>query len=190
MRARRDPSVRFSLPMPPELPSHPVVRAFATTFVVFVIAVTLAGCGDDGGSDAATTASATTTGVQPAEVSAVRVSGLYPNDTWSGRTVTYMRRLCKRGRLSVSLSGDAGLFVEPTRVVARSNGAVVGRVRFRPEGSAVLSVPVSPPAGSSDCRVIYTVTPTAVPAKVTAGSNPDPRVLGAHFNRFLYWPKP
>ena len=109
------PSIRFSRPMPPELPSHPVVRAFATTFVVFVIAVTLAGCGGDGGSDAATTDSGTTTGVQPAEVSAVRISGLYPNDTWSGRTVTYVRRLCERGRLSVSLSGDAGLFVEPTR---------------------------------------------------------------------------
>ena len=176
--------------MPPELPSPPVVRAFTTTFVVFMIAVTLAGCGGDGGSDAATTDSGTTTGVQPAEVPAVRISGLYPNDTWSGRTVTYVRRLCEPGRLSVSLSGDAGLFVEPTRVVARSNGAVVGRVRFQPEGRAVLSVPVSPPAGSSDCRVIFTVTPTAVPAKVTAGSNPDPRVLGAHFNRFVYRPKP
>lgn len=167
-----------------------MVRAFATTFVVCVIAVTLAGCGGDGGSDAATTDSGTTTGVRPAEVSAARVSGLYPNDTWSGRTVTYVRHLCERGRLSVSLSGDAGLFIEPTRVVARSNGAVVGRVRFQPEGHAVLSVPVSPPAGSSDCRVTYTVTPTAVPAKITAGTNADPRVLGAHFNRFVYRPRP
>jgi hypothetical protein len=164
-----------------------VVRAFATTFVVFMIAVTLAGCGDNSGS-AATIDSGTTTSVQPAGVSAVRVSGLYPNDTWSGRTVTYERSLCERGRLSVSLSGDAGLFVEPTRIVARSNGAVEGRVRFRPEGGAVLSVPISPPAGSSDCRVIYTVTPTAVPAEVTEGLNPDPRVLGAHFNRFIYRP--
>jgi hypothetical protein len=175
--------------MPHGLPSRPVVRAFATTFVVFVIAVTLAGCGS-GESDAATTNSGTTTGVQPAEVSAVHISGLYPNDTWSGRTVTYVRRLCERGRLSVSLSSDAGLFIEPTRVVARSNGAIVGRVRLQPEGRAVLSTPVSPPAGSSDCRVVFTVTPTAVPAKVTAGSNPDPRVLGAHFNRFVYRPKP
>ncbi len=167
-----------------------VVIRRATTFVVFVIAVTLAGCDGNGGSDATTTDPGTTTGVQPAEVSAVRISGLYPNDTWSGRTVTYVRRLCTPGRLSVSLSGDAGLFLEPTRVVARSNGAVVGRVRFRPEGRAVLSVPVSPPAGSSECRVIYTVTPTAVPAKVTKGLNPDPRVLGAHFNRFAYRPKP
>ena len=184
--------------MPHGLSSRPAARAFATTFVLLGIAVTLAGCGGSGGSDATTTDgsdatttdSGATTSVQPAEVSAVRVSGLYPNDTWSGRTVTYVRRRCKPGRLSVSLSGDAGLFVEPTRVVARSNGAVVGRVRFRPDGRAVLSVPVSPPAASSACRVIYTVTPTAIPAKVTAGSNPDPRVLGAHFNRFVYRPTP
>jgi hypothetical protein len=167
-----------------------VIRAFATTFVVFVIGVTLAGCVGGDGSGAATTGSGTSTKAQPAEVSAVHVSGLYPNDTWSGKTVTYVRRRCVRGRLSVSLSSDAGLFLSQTLVVARSNGAVVGRVRLRPEGRAVLSVPLSPPAGSSDCRVIYTVTPTAVPAKVTAGSNPDPRVLGAHFNRFVYRPKP
>ena len=183
-------SIRFSRPVPHASPSRPVVRASATTFVVMMIAVTLAGCDRDGGPDASTTASGTTTGAQPAEVSPVRIDGLYPNDTWSGRTVTYLRRPCEQGRLSVSLSGDASLFVEPTRVVARSNGAVVGRVRFRPEGRAVLSLPVSPPAGSSDCRVIFTVMPTAVPAWVTAGSNPDLRVLGAHFNRFVYRPKP
>jgi hypothetical protein len=73
-------------------------------------------------------------------------------------------------------------------VVARSNGAVVGRVRLRPEGRAVLSVPVSPVPGASECRVVYTVTPTAVPAEVTGGGNPDPRELGAHFNRFVYKP--
>jgi hypothetical protein len=36
--------------------------------------------------------------------------------------------------------------------------------------------------------VTYTVTPTAVPAEVTSGENPDARVLGAHFNRFVYKP--
>jgi hypothetical protein len=146
-----------------------VVRALATAIAVFAIAVALAGCGSGG---------------------AVRISGLYPNDTWSGKTVTYVQRRCGRGRLSVSLSSDPALFLSPTLVVARSNGAVVGRVRLRPQGHAVLSVPVSPPAGSSECRVIYTVTPTAVPAKVTGGSNKDPRVLGAHFNRFVYRPEP
>jgi hypothetical protein len=121
-------------------------------------------------------------------VSAVRIDGLYPNDTWSGKTVTYVRRRCRPGRLAVSLSNDDNLFLDPQAIVARSNGRVVGRVRLQPSGTAVLSVPVVPAAGSTQCRVVYTVTPTAVPAKVTAGGNPDPRVLGAHFNRFVYRP--
>ncbi len=82
-------------------------------------------------------------------VSAVRVDGLYPNDTWSGGEVTYLRRRCRPGRLSVSLSSDPSLFLEPQTVVARSNGAVVGRVRLRPEGRAVLSVPVAPEPGTT-----------------------------------------
>jgi Dolichyl-phosphate-mannose-protein mannosyltransferase len=119
-------------------------------------------------------------------VSAVRVEGLYPNDTWSGGEVTYLRRRCEPGRLAVDLSTDPSLFLEPQTIVARSNGAVVGRVRLPPHGRAVLSVPVRPIAGTSDCRIAYTVTPTAVPAETTDGANPDDRELGAHFNRFVY----
>ena len=116
-------------------------------------------------------------------------TGLYPNDTWSGPTVTYTRRRCAPGRLSVALSSDANLFIFPQRVVARSNGRVIGRVRLRPEGKALLSVPFRPAPGTTDCRVVYTVTPTAIPAEVTAGGNPDPRELGAHFDRFIYRPR-
>jgi len=121
-------------------------------------------------------------------VSAVKVDGLYPNDTWSGEEVTYLRRRCQPGRLSVSLSSDPSLFLEPQTVVARSNGGVVGRVRLHPEGRAVLSVPVTPEPGTRECRVVYTVSPTAVPEEVTGGANPDPRELGAHFNLFVYRP--
>jgi hypothetical protein len=128
--------------------------------------------------------------VNPPLLSAVRIDGLYPNDTWSQRTVTYLRRRCVPGRLTVSLSSDPSLFLEPQTIVARSSGAVVGRVRLQPEGRVVLSIPVSPVPGSSDCRVVFTVTPTAVPAEVTDGANPDPRDLGAHFNRFVYKPGP
>ncbi|HEX4745798.1 MAG TPA: glycosyltransferase family 39 protein [Gaiellaceae bacterium] len=120
-------------------------------------------------------------------ISAVRVDGLYPNDTWSTGEVTYLRRRCAPGRLSVSLSSDPSLFLEPQTVVARSNGKVVGRIRLQPEGRAVLSVPVSPMPGTRDCRVVYTVTPTAVPANVLPDSTDD-RELGAHFNLFVYKP--
>jgi hypothetical protein len=47
---------------------------------------------------------------------------------------------------------------------------------------------VKPVAGTSDCRVAYTVTPTAVPVEITGGANQDDRELGAHFNRFVYRP--
>ena len=121
-------------------------------------------------------------------VSAVRIEGLYPNDTWSGPEVTYLRRRCKPGRLTVDLSSDPSLFSEPQTVVARSNGAIVGRVRLQPTGHALLNVPVAPVPGTTDCRVRYTVSPTAVPAEVIGGTNTDDRVLGAHFNRFVYKP--
>ena len=121
-------------------------------------------------------------------VSAVKVDGLYPNDTWSGEEVTYLRRRCQPGRIAVSLSSDPSLFLEPQTIVARSNGVVVGRVRLRPEGRAVLSVPVTPEPRSSECRVVYTVSPTAVPEQVTGGASEDDRELGAHFNRFVYRP--
>jgi hypothetical protein len=126
--------------------------------------------------------------VDPPLVSASLIEGLYPNDTWSGLEVTYVRRRCEPGRLTVELSSDANLFLEPQTIVARSNGRVVGSVRLRPEGQAILSVPVAPAPGTTECRVVYTVTPTAVPSEVTAGESPDDRELGAHFNRFRYRP--
>jgi hypothetical protein len=123
-------------------------------------------------------------------VSVVSIDGVYPSDTWSGKEVTYVRRRCLPGRLSVALSSDAGLFIEPQTVVARSNGGVVGRVRFDPSRRVVLTVPLAPSLGrTNECRVDFTVTPTEVPARVTGGKSPDPRELGVHFNRFVYKPR-
>src|SRR5206468_11394192 len=39
-----------------------------------------------------------------------KISGLYPNDTWSGRQVTYTRFRCRGGSVSVDLNGDARVF--------------------------------------------------------------------------------
>ena len=124
--------------------------------------------------------------VSPPLVSATRVEGLYPNDTWSGRTVTYLRRRCDEGPLRVSLSSDPSLFFEPVTVVANVRGEEVARVTFEPDEHAVLRVPLTRAPGTDECRASFTVSPTAVPAEVTAGENPDPRVLGAHFDRFTY----
>ena len=128
--------------------------------------------------------------VVPPLVSAVRIDGLYPNDTWSGPVVTYFRRRCTGGRLTVDLSSDPSLFSGPQTVVARLNGSVVGRLRLQPTGHALLNVPIEPKPGTMECRVVYTVSPTAIPAEVIGGSNTDDRVLGAHFNRFVYRPAP
>jgi hypothetical protein len=51
-------------------------------------------------------------------------------------------------------------------------------VTFDPSESAHLTVPLRPRNGV--CRVLFTVTPTAVPGGA------DKRVLGAHFLTFLY----
>ncbi|HSI98428.1 MAG TPA: glycosyltransferase family 39 protein, partial [Gaiellaceae bacterium] len=123
-------------------------------------------------------------------VSAVQVDGLYPNDTWSRETVTYVRRRCDEGWLFVNLSSDPGLFVERQTVTARANGEVVGEVRFEPEEHAVLAVPLPRVPGADECRITFKVSPTAVPAVITGGENPDPRELGAHFDRFRYIPRP
>jgi 4-amino-4-deoxy-L-arabinose transferase-like glycosyltransferase len=126
--------------------------------------------------------------VKPPLVSAVRIDGLYANDSWSGRTVTYVRRRCQPGRLAVGLSSDAHLFLEPQIVVARSEGRVVSRLRLPPGAGRSMRIRMRPDSPGGDCRVVFTVTPTAVPSEVTAGANPDPRELGAHFNRFVYTP--
>jgi hypothetical protein len=121
-------------------------------------------------------------------VSASRVDGLYPKDTWSGRTVTYLRRRCEGGRLRVSLSSDANLFLGPQTVTARVNGKSVSRITFEPDERVVLQVPLAPAGGSGVCRVVFEVSPTAVPAEVSPGASADHRVLGAHFHRFEYVP--
>jgi hypothetical protein len=122
----------------------------------------------------------------PPLVSAVRIDGLYPNDTWSGRTVTYFRRRCRPGTLAVALSSDASLFLEPQTVVARSEGRVVEMLRIAPGGRRTMRVPLAPDR-AGECRVVFTVTPTEVPSNVMPGSGDD-RELGVHFNRFVYVP--
>ena len=111
------------------------------------------------------------------------VTGLYPADTWSGPEVVYTRRSCRGGGLAVGVSSDPSLFSAPQTVVARSGGREVGRLRLRPDQPrTVLRVPLEPRDGV--CRVVFTVSPTAVPAEVLGGA--DERVLGAHFDGFEY----
>jgi hypothetical protein len=107
------------------------------------------------------------------------VRGLYPNDTWSGRTVEYTRVDCAAGRLSVLLGSDPALFSTDQVVTARANGRVVGRATVAPTAQSRLTVPVRPgPDGR--CRVVFTVQRTKAPG------GRDLRRLGAHFLSFDY----
>lgn len=115
-----------------------------------------------------------------------RVEGLYPQDTWSGREVTYTRLSCRGGRVVVRLQSDPALFTRPQTVVALVGGREVGRVRVPPRSERLLAVPLR--REGDTCVARFTISPVAIPAVVTGGQNPDPRVLGIHFSSFDYQP--
>ena len=52
----------------------------------------------------------------PLVLAKTRVTGIYPNDTWSGPRVTWSREHCRGGSLTVSLSGDAQLLPDGNTV--------------------------------------------------------------------------
>jgi hypothetical protein len=115
-----------------------------------------------------------------------RVEGLYPQDTWSGATVTYTRLACRGGRLAVELQSDPALYSRPNAVVAYVAGRPLARASVAPRARRVLRVPLRPQGGV--CKVRFRVERTLVPSIVSGGANPDPRRLGLHFNRFTYLP--
>ncbi len=116
--------------------------------------------------------------------SLTRVSGRYPNDTWSGPELSWTRLRCAGGELLVGLHSDPTLFAdELTDVLATVRGRPVARITVPPEGAVTLRVPLEPVDGR--CRVDFTVTPTRVPSEVIPG-NTDDRELGAHFDSFVH----
>jgi glycosyltransferase involved in cell wall biosynthesis len=102
-----------------------------------------------------------------------RVRGLYPNDTWSGRQVSYTRLRCTGGAVTAELRRDPNLISRPQTVQAAGASVIL-----RSEEDATLTAPLRPRNGV--CRAVFTVTPTAVPGPA------DPRVLGVHFLAFRY----
>ncbi len=114
------------------------------------------------------------------------VDGLYPQDTWSGKHVTYTRHDCTGGTLEVELQSDAALFDSPSLLTARVRGRVVGRAFVDPLLTVRTRIPLE--AVGDKCTVRFEVDRTAIPNVVTNGENSDPRELGLHFNRFDYRP--
>jgi hypothetical protein len=115
-----------------------------------------------------------------------QVAGLYPQDTWSGSTVTYTRLGCTGGSVAVRLESDPSLFTKPQTVTAAVAGRTVAKTTVPPGAIRELRAPLE--RRDRTCVVTFTVSPTAVPAVVTGGQNPDSRVLGIHFTRFSYHP--
>jgi glycosyltransferase involved in cell wall biosynthesis len=104
---------------------------------------------------------------------AYRVQGLYPNDTWSGKTATYTRLRCAGGAVTAQMRRDPNLITRPQTVRAEGRS-----VTFSSSDDATLTVPLH--ARNGVCSAVFTVTPTAVPGPA------DPRVLGVHFLEFRY----
>jgi len=109
----------------------------------------------------------------PLVIAVTRVHGLYPNDTWSGRRVTYSRSHCAGGTLTVQLATDGALYTSAQTVAAREHGSVVGGASIPPTATTQLVVPLHSRGGT--CSVEFDVARTLVPG------HGDPRALGAHF---------
>ncbi|HWH06394.1 MAG TPA: glycosyltransferase family 39 protein [Gaiellaceae bacterium] len=116
----------------------------------------------------------------PVVATRTEVVGLYPNDTWSGREVTWTRERCRGGTLTVTLASDPQLFDEDQLVTAFVAGEEAGRARVAPIGETELRVRAEPVDGT--CTVRFVVERTKVPG------GGDERELGVHFNTFGYEP--
>lgn len=115
-----------------------------------------------------------------------KVTGTYPNDTWAGKQVTYVRRRCGGGYVSVTLQNDPALFPNGQVVTASSGGQVVATTSLSADADPKrFVVPLTSVNGT--CTALFTMRTTRVPAKVEPGST-DTRELGAHFLAFEYLP--
>jgi hypothetical protein len=112
------------------------------------------------------------------------VVGIYFQDSWSGRSVTYTRVDCTGGHLNVKLWSDPAIYRTDQSVVGREAGVVVGSTVIAPTATVHLLVPLRSVGGR--CTVNFETGRTIVPSSVEPGS-PDHRPLGAHFS-FLYEP--
>jgi hypothetical protein len=155
--------------VPDPLPEHPLT---ASTRVQYVLA-----------EDAAGTPVASDPGigvtlfkVDGRLVIPTHVSGLYPNDTWSGTRVTYVRRPCSGGALTVTLGSDPSLFSRPQLVLVGAR-----RILVPPAQTTTVTLPLRPGPGGA-CRLVFLVPHTKVPG------HGDRRALGVHFLSFTHTP--
>ena len=123
----------------------------------------------------------------PARIT-TRVTGLYPTvpgvEAWSGARVQWLRSRCTGGTLAVKVSSDQRLFPKPQTLAV--SGTTTSQTYTVAPGTTdrPLTLPLTPVNGV--CRVDFTVSPTAVPARIPRMHSTDPRTLGLHFTPFVY----
>ena len=98
-----------------------------------------------------------------------RIRGLYANDTWSGRRVTYRRLRCTGGQLSVRLGTDAHLFSANQVVTAIEKGRTVASIEIAPDRPADARAFRSIRTPHGVCTVDFTTSTVRVPAQRAAG---------------------
>jgi hypothetical protein len=108
-----------------------------------------------------------------------RVTGLYPNDTWGGRRVTYRRERCSGGTLDVRVGTDAQLF-DGVQTIDVTSGSRRTTIRVAPAEQPTAHIPLDPLGGV--CTVAFVARTVRVPG------HGDDRPLAAHYYAFDYRP--
>ncbi len=118
------------------------------------------------------------------------VVGLYPNDTWSGTTVTYRRFDCHGGRSRSTSQSDPGLFDRPQTVTAHVGGRVVASVVDPADGRRVRTSrrrSRRAPNGRARSSSRWDA-PCSGDGRIRRPGRSIARPLGAHFLAFTYHP--
>ncbi len=124
---------------------------------------------------------------QPARTT-TQIQGLYPGAyrPWSTAHVTWTRLRCTGGSLLVKVSSDSQLFLNTTQRL-RIAGTTPAQTRsLVPVNSYTLVIPLTPARGA--CRVAFSIAPVRSPSAYPRLKNPDPRLLGLHFDAIRYLP--
>jgi glycosyltransferase involved in cell wall biosynthesis len=116
------------------------------------------------------------------------ITGWY-DDTWTGPTVTWLRRGCVRGVLRVPIHSDPTLFAGVVQQIAISGSTTPFVVSLPSSATAkTIVVPLQPQGGV--CSIRFTITPSRRPVDYPALNNSDPRTLGVLASGFQYEPAP
>ena len=118
-------------------------------------------------------------------ISTTSVTGLYPNDTWSGPEVRWRRLRCDGGTLAVALDSDPSLFDAPQRRHGVRAAVAAGSALSRSRSPASIRAGrdargAARPARTASARCGSRSRRPAVPG------NGDDRELGVHFRGFDY----